>query len=798
MADLQDLLVKIRASASEWSADMKQIQREGRELERSLKPIKDSARELGTTFAAAGGAIIASLGLMVRSTVKAGDALRDMSIRTGASVEQLSVLGFAAEQSGASIEDVGAGLRFLSRNAVEAAEGGKQQAQAFRNLGIALKDTSGNIRPVNDLLLDVADRFRNTRDGAEKSAIAMELFGRGGASLIPVLNEGREGIAAMGLELDKVGGIMSTELANAADEFNDQLNLNKKAMDGLSMAVTSALLPALTSMAQTITPIIAELSKWAAAHEGLTRAIGGTALALTGAGGLLLGLSGVLAIIPQLSKALTFLSLHPVVALAGAFAALGTAAFVFRNELASGILTLQSYIAAGLAPLFKAASQAAGAVGLTGLKDSLLATHFSLLNTRDSAADMAAVLAAGEPVIISNTKAVDDWRAKQSALPTLITGTTKALRQMLVVLGETDTLLKHDIFDPLHRMFEVDPGEAADIVGLIRDRAAASVQAEHETSQAIQKELEGVTNARIREILKGRAEDDRNWREQMDMDRRYSEEMFQSVKRTAADTFLAIFRDGEFRFKALGDSIKGIFATLANEILSTLTAKLITPLVDKISGALLGGSAGKGGALSGSIGGLLGGLGAKLGGLFGGGGAIGTINPGTGALVGGGAAMSGAAIAATAGIAAAAIGAIAWAKSQAHHEANTFVKTLEKPFGDELARIVASTADATNRLADLEGVWLDFSQAAQQFATAGSDEATVVRQALAHLDPLVQSIRGDLQSQINTLPGLQQVQQNPATQTVILNMDGRTVARLIIPNLYALTRNEGMQLIGAR
>lgn len=790
MADLQDLLVKIRASASEWSADMKQIQREGRELERSLKPIKDSARELGTTFAAAGGAIIASLGLMVRSTVKAGDALRDMSIRTGASVEQLSVLGFAAEQSGASIEDVGAGLRFLSRNAVEAAEGGKQQAQAFRNLGIALKDTSGNIRPVNDLLLDVADRFRNTRDGAEKSAMAMELFGRGGASLIPVLNEGREGIAAMGIELDKVGGIMSTELANAADEFNDQLNLNKKAMDGLSMAVTSALLPALTSMAQTITPIIAELSKWAAAHEGLTRAIGGTALALTGAGGLLLGLSGVLAIIPQLSKALTFLSLHPVVALAGAFAALGTAAFVFRNELASGILTLQSYIAAGLAPLFKAASQAAGAVGLTGLKDSLLATHFSLLNTRDSAADMAAVLAAGEPVIISNTKAVDDWRAKQSALPTLITGTTKALKQMLVVLGETDTLLKHDIFDPLHRMFEVDPGEAADIVGLIRDRAAASVQAEHETSQAIQKELEGVTNARIREILKGRAEDDRNWREQMDMDRRNAEEMFQSVKRTAADTFLAIFRDGEFRFKALGDSIKGVFATLANEILSTMTAKLIAPLVTRITNSLsgilgkipglggifgtaaAGGGSAAGGAAAGG-GGLAGGLSAaKLGAFF--------TNPFT--------------IAAAAGI----IGTTAWLKSQAHHEANTFVKTLEKPFGDELARIVASTADATNRLQDLEGVWLDFSQAAQQFATAGSDEATVVRQALAHLDPLVQSIRGDLQSQINTLPGLQQVQQNPATQTVILNMDGRTVARLIIPNLYALTRNEGMQLIGAR
>lgn len=264
------------------------------------------------------------------------------------------------------------------------------------------------------------------------------------------------------------------------------------------------------------------------------------------------------------------------------------------------------------------------------------------------------------------------------------------------------------------------------------------------------------------------------------------EDVFRSVKATASQAFLDILRDGELSFKKLGGVITGIFRTIAAEILSTMTAKLITPLIAQFSGMLskipglggvfgtaaAGGGSAAGGAAAGG-GGIAGGLSAaKLGAFF--------TNPFT--------------IAAAAGI----VGTTAWLKSQAHHEANTFVKTLEKPFGAELDRIVASTADAANRLQDLEGVWADFSQAAQQFATAGSDEATVVRQALAHLDPLVNQIRGDLQTQINSLPGLQQVQQNPAMQTFIIQMDGRTLARLIIPHQYALTRNEGMILVGTR
>lgn len=263
------------------------------------------------------------------------------------------------------------------------------------------------------------------------------------------------------------------------------------------------------------------------------------------------------------------------------------------------------------------------------------------------------------------------------------------------------------------------------------------------------------------------------------------EDVFRSVKSTASQAFLDILRDGELSFKKLGGVISGIFRTLAAEILSTMTAKLITPLIGQLTGML-----GKIPGLGGIFGGAAGGGGAAAGGIGGGAGAAGTLS----------AAKLGAfftnpfTIAAAGGI----LGATAWLKSQAHHEANTFVKTLEKPFGDELARIVASTENATGKLSDLESVWLDFSQAAQQFAQAGSDEATVVQQALAHLDPLVNRIRGDLQNQINALPGLTQVQQNPATQTIIMNIDGKTLARLQIPYFYGLTRNEGMILVGSR
>ena len=76
----------------------------------------------------------------------------------------------------------------------DASQGAKSQADAFKSLGVSVTDSNGNLRSADSVLLDIADRFAESADGADKTAIAMRVFGESGRTLIPLLNSGSDGI----------------------------------------------------------------------------------------------------------------------------------------------------------------------------------------------------------------------------------------------------------------------------------------------------------------------------------------------------------------------------------------------------------------------------------------------------------------------------------------------------------------------------------------------------------------------------------------------------------------------------
>src|SRR5262249_17363417 len=153
--------------------------------------------------------------------------------KTGVTVEDLSKLKFAAEQSGSSFDGLQTALRGLANNMEAAAAGSKSQEAAFKALGVSATDASGNLRPMNDVLLDVADKFKTMPDGATKSALAMDIFGRSGLAMIPMLDEGSAGIKAMGDQAQRLGIVFTGEAAKGADEFNDAQHALRVGLEGL-------------------------------------------------------------------------------------------------------------------------------------------------------------------------------------------------------------------------------------------------------------------------------------------------------------------------------------------------------------------------------------------------------------------------------------------------------------------------------------------------------------------------------------------------------------------------------------
>lgn len=96
---------------------------------------------------------------------------------------------------------------------------------------------------------DFANVFAALKDGPEKTSLALRVFGKAGAELIPLLNEGKAGIAGYAEELRRLGGVVTPATAAAADEFNDQLDKIKMSFGGLALQVAEKLLPELNKLA---------------------------------------------------------------------------------------------------------------------------------------------------------------------------------------------------------------------------------------------------------------------------------------------------------------------------------------------------------------------------------------------------------------------------------------------------------------------------------------------------------------------------------------------------------------------
>lgn len=226
-------------------------------VKRRLRGLSDDAKGFGDSFSAAAGriaplaaAIAGGLAaLSIKDKIDLADQVGDLSEQTGIAVERLSELRYAGQQNGAEFETLGKSIQKLGLNIAEAGEGSKSQVAVFKALGVEFKNLDGTLRGADKVLVDVADRFAGLNDGPEKAALAVELFGKEGAKLIPLLNQGSEGIARFAAEGRELGVVFDAELAGAAGSLNDSLDKLGSRLEGVQLQIAGELLPTLAMLA---------------------------------------------------------------------------------------------------------------------------------------------------------------------------------------------------------------------------------------------------------------------------------------------------------------------------------------------------------------------------------------------------------------------------------------------------------------------------------------------------------------------------------------------------------------------
>lgn len=207
------------------------------------------------------GLALGAIGLQVKDFVQSsvaafkqmGSSAMGLSRVMGGSVEDASRMAGALRLSGVDADKATTGLRKFSQNIVD-------NSDAMIALGVATTDASGKIRPTGDVLKEVADRFKGMENGAEKTALSVALFGRSGMDMIPFLNRGSEGIAALEEQTAKYGMTLSQVDADNLKKFNAAQREMSMATDGAKASLGKALMPTLTAFQEQLAQIIPPLT----------------------------------------------------------------------------------------------------------------------------------------------------------------------------------------------------------------------------------------------------------------------------------------------------------------------------------------------------------------------------------------------------------------------------------------------------------------------------------------------------------------------------------------------------------
>jgi len=237
MANIARLGVALGLNTAEFQSGLKGAMA-------GLEKVKDAAKVVGVAILAAGTA----MAYMTKKSIDNMDKLAKQAQMAGVTTESLSALAYAADLAGVSQDTLVLSMAKLSKGMSDAAMNTGEALKGFNALNIDYK----NLESTDEAMLQISERFAGMADGANKTAIAMSLFGRSGAQLIPLLNGGRDGVEKLRAEAEKLGLVIGGDTTKSAEQFNDSLTQLGSIFTGLGNEIATATLPLLNSITQAL------------------------------------------------------------------------------------------------------------------------------------------------------------------------------------------------------------------------------------------------------------------------------------------------------------------------------------------------------------------------------------------------------------------------------------------------------------------------------------------------------------------------------------------------------------------
>lgn len=250
-ARLRTDLAKSRNEVRRWAG---QVQRDLHGLTAGFRAVTSVAAGFGVALGAR------SIFNFVKSSIDAAGGLGELAEQLGVSTRALQVYQFAAAQTGVKQAELETGLMTLNRSIGDAANGSKEQADAFREMGVAVTDANGKTRTAEAVQRDIADAYVNTADKTRFLAHFQDVAGRSAQRLAPLLAQGSAGLDEYARQAEAAGAMLSDEMAVGAARASDSIARLSKSIEGLKLQLGGLLAPAGGGIADAFTLLLSGFS----------------------------------------------------------------------------------------------------------------------------------------------------------------------------------------------------------------------------------------------------------------------------------------------------------------------------------------------------------------------------------------------------------------------------------------------------------------------------------------------------------------------------------------------------------
>lgn len=223
-----------------------------RSLQKSLSSVTDTLSHVRGKFMAF--AAVSGFGVMMKSAIDSGAEIEKLSKMLGVSTESLSQFRHVAEVSHVSFDALTKGWRLMEKNVSLAAEGTGAAKDALKELGISVSELK-NLKP-EDQFAVLADAMARIENPTDKVRLAMQIFGRAGAELIPIMDGGSKAIQAAREEADKLGLTLNETSSHQLAQAHEAMVRLKSAFAGAANTLAITFAPALAVIAEGLTIIL--------------------------------------------------------------------------------------------------------------------------------------------------------------------------------------------------------------------------------------------------------------------------------------------------------------------------------------------------------------------------------------------------------------------------------------------------------------------------------------------------------------------------------------------------------------